>query len=232
MPSSTTEDYLKAVFFGVRDKREGIAKTAGVASSLKVTAGTATVMLKQMAKEGYLEYLPRRGCRLTEKGSDIVLRIIRKHRLIEFFLTEVLHFDWSEVHEEAEIMEHCFSEKVINRLDEILGYPKTDPHGDIIPGMNARGHYKMGQLDSKDKPLADAMEKKIYRISRITNQDPLFLVELKKSGLLPGTRIQIVLFEPVLAQMTVMLIGSIKTIHISTHVAQYIRIREENGSYL
>jgi len=224
MLSSTNEDYLKAVYTEEQSNPDNLAKTVKLAEKLNVTPGSATVMLQHMAKEGYIEYYPRKGCCLTRKGKEIVVNILRKHRLIELFLQKIMHFDWSEVHEEAEKMEHCFSEKVINRLDEILGHPKTDPHGEIIPDNTKSPEEGIEQLNGHDFPLVKAEKGSVYTITRITNQDTVFLNYMKKSGLVPGASIQIMQYEPVIDFLSVQCAQNNKIFNLSLSAAGYIYI--------
>jgi len=107
-----------------------------IAESLKVTPGTATSMVKNLQKENWLNYKARKGVTLTGSGKKIGMRMIRRHRLIETFLVETLGLDWSEIHEEAEELEHSISDKVLEKLDVFLGNPQFDPHGHPIPSKN------------------------------------------------------------------------------------------------
>jgi DtxR family transcriptional regulator, Mn-dependent transcriptional regulator len=131
--SITVENYIKTVYEGTEDDRSDVYPLSSMAKRLEVTPGTVTVMAKRIAKDGLLEYIPRKGCKLTVKGKVSGRTIVRKHRLLELFLVNVLKMDWSEVHEEAERLEHAVSERLLECLDEFLGYPEYDPHGKRIP---------------------------------------------------------------------------------------------------
>lgn len=136
MPSETVEDYLKAIYrLGGGEE----VSPGDVAESLGVTPATATLMMQRLDREGeFVEYL-RRGCvRLTAKGRREALRVLRRHRLIELFLVEVLGMGWEEVHGEAERLEHAFSDRLVERVAEMLGEPKYDPHGRPIPDARGR----------------------------------------------------------------------------------------------
>src|SRR5580658_4822502 len=136
MPTSTVENYLKAVLVRSSDGN-GIVAMGSLAEALGVTPGTITTMVKSMASHGLLEHIPREGVRLTPEGRAHALAVVRKHRLVETFLVQVLKMDWKEVHEEAEALEHAISDRVLLRIDAILGHPATDPHGDPIPSAKS-----------------------------------------------------------------------------------------------
>ena len=182
--SSTVENYLKAIY-SLEQKREGELVPLGLlAESLGVTAGTATTMAKRLHNSGLVHYESRAGVRLNPPGQELALDVLRRHRLVELFLVEVLDFDWGEVHEEAEVLEHTISQRLIEKIDRKLGYPKLDPHGDPIP--DASGNYTSRNL----VPLSDC-EPGTVRIARITDQSPEFLKFLEKQGLVPGTTLEV-----------------------------------------
>lgn len=132
MLTSTEENYLKAIYKITGDDHL-IANTNAIAKELNTTAASVTDMVKKLAKKKLLFYQKHRGVTLTEEGSRLATMLVRKHRLWEVFLVEKLNFSWSEVHEIAEQLEHIKSSELINRLDQYLGHPKFDPHGDPIP---------------------------------------------------------------------------------------------------
>ena len=135
MISSTVENYLKAAYVMSHDQPESASiPLGGVAARLRVTPGTVTTMVKSLADKGYVSYQTRRGMRLTANGKRVAASVLRKHRLIELFLVEVLRLDDQDVHAEAEILEHSLSDLVVNRIDALLGFPELDPHGSPIPG--------------------------------------------------------------------------------------------------
>jgi len=130
--SQTVEDYLKSLL-RLSDFHEEYFVPMGVlANHLNLTAGTITTMVKRFVEDGWIEYQPRKGCRLTEKGLCLALQQQRKHRLIEYFLTNRLMMDINDVHHEAEVLEHTLSDKVLAYMDEFLGSPNKDPHGQPI----------------------------------------------------------------------------------------------------
>jgi DtxR family Mn-dependent transcriptional regulator len=132
--SSTVENYLKHLFAEQQQNEGKLLPMGRLAAALGVAPGTATTMVKNLAESGLVTYEPHDGVRLTPDGERRALQVIRRHRLIELFLVQTLGLDWSEVHDEAEELEHAISQKVLERLDALLGHPQFDPHGDPIPG--------------------------------------------------------------------------------------------------
>src|SRR5438128_10035054 len=148
LPSSTVENYLKAIYQGqsTLTGSERLVPMGQVASALSVAPGTATTMVKALAESGLAEYEPYSGVRLTAAGEKLAGLVLRRHRLVEAFLVEVMGMSWAEVHDEAEHLEHVVSERLIDRIDEMLGHPTHDPHGDPIP--NTDGTLTPRHLDS------------------------------------------------------------------------------------
>jgi DtxR family Mn-dependent transcriptional regulator len=185
MPTSTVENYLKAILVRSSDE-DAVVSTGSLSEALGVTPGTITTMVKSMASRGLLEHRPREGVRLTPQGRAHALAVVRKHRLVETFLVQVLHMDWKEVHEEAEALEHAISDRVLLRIDAILGHPVSDPHGDPIPGRKSqlldRGRAVTLATCEANKPLC---------VERILDQSPPFLEFIQKTGLKPGARVKV-----------------------------------------
>src|SRR5436189_804164 len=134
LPSSTVENYRKAIYQGqsslARDER--LVPMGQVAAALGVTPGTATTMVKALADAGLAEYEPYSGVRLTAAGEKLAGLVLRRHRLVELFLVQVMGMSWAEVHDEAEQLEHVVSERLIERIDQMLARPTHEPHGDRI----------------------------------------------------------------------------------------------------
>src|SRR6187549_4175838 len=128
MASLTVENYLKAIYQISGRAEAGVASTGALAEALSVSPGTVTSMLKTLDESNLATYTPYEGVRLTPSGQALALRVLRRHRLIEQFLSETLNLSWDEVHEEAEHMEHAVSDWLIDRIDAYLGHPPTDPH--------------------------------------------------------------------------------------------------------
>lgn len=185
MPSATVEDYIKHIYL-VSEKRSSSEVAMGqVAEALGVVPGTATTMVKALSDAGLVEYAPRVGVQLTEPGRKLALHVLRRHRLIEQFLVEVLGFDWSEVHEEAEQMEHVVSDLLLERIDRYLGHPTVDPHGDPIP--SAAGELVNGQVET----LVECPLQTEVTVARISDQDADFLNYIAESGLNPGVLLRV-----------------------------------------
>ncbi len=130
--SKTVEDYLKNLLRLSDYQEEYFVPMGTLAKHLNLTAGTITTMVKRFVVDGWIDYQPRKGCRLTEKGLGLALQQQRKHRLIEHFLANCLMMDVNDVHHEAEVLEHALSDKALDYLDEFLGFPRKDPHGQPI----------------------------------------------------------------------------------------------------
>src|SRR4249919_3824927 len=156
-----------------------------LAAALGVVPGTATTMVKTLAESGLVKYEPYAGVRLTASGEKLAALVVRRHRLIELFLVKVMGMSWTEVHEEAEHLEHAVSDRLIDRIDEMLGRPAVDPHGDPIP--DPEGVLERRPLDSLlSCPLGEPVT-----ISRVTDQDPEFLRFIERRELKPGTVVQV-----------------------------------------
>lgn len=184
MPSITVENYLKHILLLAEDT-DGLVSMGALATSLDVVPGTVTTMVKSLAAERLVDHRPRQGVRLTEKGRRTALGVIRRHRLVETFLVNVLKMDWSSVHSEAEQLEHAISDDVLDRLDALLGHPATDPHGDPIPSAQ-------GKLPSQVyATLATCAIAKPVRIVRVTEQSAEFLQFAEQNGLLPGASVRV-----------------------------------------
>ena len=185
MTTSTVEDYLKRILLE-EESAEGPPVTTGrIASALAVAPGTVTAMLKTLAASGLIVYEPYGGAELTAAGRQLALHVLRRHRLIELFLVQVMGIDWSEVHDEAERLEHAVSDLLITRIDEMLGHPAVDPHGDPIP--TPAGEVEQPRLPS----LLACVTGEPLRVARVLDQDPAFLQLVEREGLKPGGEIEV-----------------------------------------
>jgi DtxR family Mn-dependent transcriptional regulator len=187
LPSSTVENYLKAIYQGqsTLPAEQRLLPMGHVAAAVGVTPGTATTMVKALAESGLAEYEPYSGVRLTKAGEKLAGLVLRRHRLVEAFLVQVMGMSWAEVHEEAEQLEHVVSERLIQRIDEMLGRPTHDPHGDPIPG--ADGAIAARHLDNLlTCPIGQAL-----KVTRIADQDPVFLRFIERNRLKPGERVEV-----------------------------------------
>lgn len=187
MPSLTVENYLKAILQLVIATNSDWISTGQLAASVNVSPGTVTSMLKTLAESGLATYKPYEGVSLTKAGRSLALRMLRRHRLIELFLVRTLNLTWDQVHEEAENMEHAVSDMLIDRIDEYLERPETDPHGDPIPTADGLMRGK----GAPAVPLSTCPAPSRIRIVRVLNQQPEFLRYLTDSGLELGATIVI-----------------------------------------
>ena len=186
MATSTVEDYVKAIELISSESPTGEATVARLAATLGVTKGTVTSMVRKLRESGLADAERYGGITLTPKGRTLALDMIRRHRLIEVFLVETLGFDWTEVHVEAERLEHAMSKKVLDRLDAFLGNPTADPHGDLIPDRD-------GKLADRDcSPMGSLGAESVGVVSRISDQDSVFLEFAADIGLRPGASFRVV----------------------------------------
>ena len=187
IPSSTVENYLKAIYKAqtAQDESKRLVPMGQLAVSLGVVPGTATTMVKALADSGLVDYEPYAGVRLTAAGKKLAALVLRRHRLMELFLVKVLGMSWTEVHDEAERLEHAASDQLIDRIDEMLGRPSTDPHGDPIP--NSEGAVTTPQYQT----LLNCPLNTTVVLTRVTDQDPEFLRFLENSELTPGQAIRL-----------------------------------------
>lgn len=197
MATSTVEDYVKAIYHLQQESPTGQATVARLAATLGITKGSVTSMVAKLCQAKLARSERYGGIALSASGKRLALDMIRRHRLIEVFLVETLGFDWSQVHEEAERLEHAMSAKVLDRLDAFLGFPTTDPHGDPIPDQ--RGNMPENQYI----PLSTLRKGQRGVIARIGDQDPEFLAFAGQHGLRPGTNFTIVDVVPQAEAVTV-----------------------------
>ena len=181
MASSTVENYVKQIYVEQQSAGgEHLLPMGKLAAAMGVVPGTATSMIQALAKSGLVEYEPRTGVRLTKGGEQLALHVLRRHRLVELLLVQVLGLDWSEVHDEAEELEHVISDKVLERIDALLGHPSADPHGDPIP--SARGTVPRDRY----RPLSECLPGFSGKVARVVDQDAAFLQFVERCGLKPG----------------------------------------------
>lgn len=184
--SAVEENYLKYIFQLSEICHDGIVKTNDLAYKLNHSAASVTDMLKKLAKKKLISYKKYYGVTLTKTGNNIAIQVLRKHRLWETFLVKNLKFTWDKVHDIAEQLEHIQSEELIDRMDEYLGHPKYDPHGDPIPDKN-------GVFSSENMIcLADAKLKKQYSLANVNDESTAFLKYLNKIQLQLKDKIKIV----------------------------------------
>jgi DtxR family Mn-dependent transcriptional regulator len=216
LPSLTVENYVKAIYLLCLDKESEPATTGAIAIALQVSPGSVTSMLKTLRESDLADYTPYGGVTLTDKGQQLALRVLRRHRLIELFLVQTLHLTWDQVHEEAENMEHAVSDLLIDRIDHFLGHPAFDPHGDPIP--KADGTVGVASQLS----LAACPPGTSITIQRVTEQAADFLRYLREHGLIPQAKGDIIQSDP-LARVVQIHIDGRNTI-LSYDVAEKIMV--------
>lgn len=155
-----------------------------------VSLQAASRMIRQMVEKGYLEHEPYKGVRLTPAGQAIALQVIRRHRILEVFMVKIMGFGWDEVHDMVDMLERGVEDKLINRMDEMAGYPKRCPHGEPIPSKDGI----MPVID--DKPLSEWPEKSEARVSRVKTHDPEKLRYFESVNLVPGNHLTITAHSP------------------------------------
>jgi len=187
-PSEAVQDYLKAIHR--LGGATAVVSPADIALALGVKAPSVTGMLKRLGEAGWIEYTPGSGAKLTRNGNREALRVIRRHRLIELFLTKVLGLDWSEVDAEAEALEHAISPRLEQAIAAHLGEPLEDPHGHPIP--TADGHLLQREL----QPLSEFREGQSVIVREAQDDNPARLRRWSDLGLTPGTTVRILSYQP------------------------------------
>jgi len=220
MNSFTEENYLKTIFH-LSEKSDAPVATNSISEVMGNKAASVTDMLRKLAEKGLINYVKYQGVSLTKKGRETAIAIIRKHRLWEVFLVEKLAFKWDEVHEIAEELEHIKAPELVDRLDEFLGHPTHDPHGDPIP--NSRGEFQKNEwiILAKMNPGQTGI------LSGVSEHSSVFLQYLEQQGLLLGTRIkleEIMAFDGSLK----LLINQNQSLSISREAAKNLLMLNEN----
>jgi DtxR family Mn-dependent transcriptional regulator len=177
------EDYLKALYQLHGDQRP--VPTRELAKRLGISSPSVSEMVTRLSAQGLVEHDRYRGQQLTREGRKVALELVRHHRLLEMFLVQVLGYSWDEVHEEAERLEHVISERMEQRIFELLGRPELDPHGHAIPTL--AGKVK----PESDRALSELRAGRKVVVQGVSDDDPARLRELDRRGLVPGTRIEI-----------------------------------------
>jgi DtxR family transcriptional regulator, Mn-dependent transcriptional regulator len=181
--SVSEENYIKSIYH--LQQETGLVNTNSLAAEMQTKAASVTDMLKKLSTKKILQYEKYKGFKLTENGKKVALSVVRKHRLWEYFLVEKLGFEWDKVHDIAEELEHISSNELIERLQDFLGSPSFDPHGDPIPDSNGK-IPKLLQLNLSALPI-----NKTAVVSSVTNQSPQMLEMLKHYFISIGTSIKV-----------------------------------------
>ena len=199
-PSGAAEDYLKAIY-KLQPPSGGTVSTSSLADELGRSAAAVTNMVKSLAEKGHAEHVPYHGVRLTRRGEQAALRIIRRHRVIELYLIEKLGYRWDNVHEEAERMEHAASDELVDRMAAALGDPDFDPHGSPIP--TSEGEVE----DREGVALSDLGSGVRVVVREVADDDSERLRYLASMGLFPGTEVTVESEAPLDGPITVRVDG-------------------------
>ncbi len=212
----SVEDYLKVIYH--LSSQGGFAATSDIAASLDVSPPSVSGMVKRLSETGLIEHVPYRGVQLTNQGRLAALKMIRRHRVLEVYLTQQLGYDWDGVHDEAERLEHAVSDDLIERMAGALGDPRYDPHGAPIP--TAAGEIEETDLTS----LADARVGAVLELRQVGTEDPARLRYLAEQGLVPGTILTVNDRQPFNGPTTVALEAGTRV--VGRELAQLLWCRE------
>jgi DtxR family Mn-dependent transcriptional regulator len=183
------EDYVKAVYAHTEWQPDPIT-TSVLAGRLWLAASSVTEMVKKLAAQGLVDHVPYGAVTLTTDGTALALRMLRRHRLIETWLVQHFGYGWDEVHDEAEVLEHSLSDRLLDRIDEQLGFPTRDPHGDPIPSRE-------GRIEQPDAVLLRAVAMgETVRVVRISDRDPLLLRHLEAEAVTLDVEFSVVSVDP------------------------------------
>ncbi len=213
------ENYIKTIFH-LGGNSSSLITTNAIAEQMETKPSSVTDMAKKLAEKGFVNYKRYQGVSLTDFGIKTALSIIRKHRLWEVFLVEKLDFSWDEVHEVAEQLEHIKSEKLIDKIDELLGNPKYDPHGDPIPS-------KDGKFMERDKQLLSEMTLQSEGVCvGVKDTSAAFLKFLDKNSIALGNTIKVLEKEDFDLSLHIQMEG--KELHISHQIASNLYIKKND----
>lgn len=232
MLSYTEENYLKTIYLlsysvvndnlGNKTSTKEIS-TNDIATKIDISAASVTDMLKKLSKKELIKYTKYHGVSLTEMGNTFAIEIIRRHRLWETFLVVKLNFNWSEIHDIAEQLEHISSPKLIEKLDAFLNYPRFDPHGEPIPDAN-------GKLYTNDAiPLQQFAKGENVKVIAVGEDSSLFLEYLDKLNINIGTEIQII--DKIFYDLSMQIIINNQIVAISKNVSEKIYVKTSYKKY-
>ncbi|MFB6125110.1 MAG: metal-dependent transcriptional regulator [Halanaeroarchaeum sp.] len=223
MLSDVMEDYLKAIYELEQDVGPPV-RTSAIAEYLDVTSPTVTSMMEKLADRGLVVREKYAGVELTEDGERVALEVLRHHRLIEAYLAEHLDYEWSEVHDEADVLEHHISEAFEERVAAALDDPAVDPHGDPIPGADLEPIP-----DDETRPLSAFDSGDEVIVARVRDRDEEELVYLADAGIVPGRRLEIVEVAPIGMYTVVHEEGQA---HLPESIADVTRVYHETADEL
>ncbi|HRV60079.1 MAG: metal-dependent transcriptional regulator [Solirubrobacterales bacterium] len=196
LPTAAVEDYAKAIY-SLTGWGEETASTNDLAERLGVKAGSVSAMIKKLDEAGLVERVPYHGVRLTADGTRVAMAVLRRHRLLELFLAEVLDVPWERVHDEAEVLEHALSEDLTDLISAKLGEPDFDPHGDPIPDRD------LEIVETETVALAGLAPGDVARFVRVSDSNPEMLAYLSECGIAVGDRLELVERQPFDGPITV-----------------------------
>ncbi|MEO5617273.1 MAG: metal-dependent transcriptional regulator [Candidatus Eisenbacteria bacterium] len=182
-PTRARQDYVKAMFALGGDAE--VVSTSHLAARLAVSMPSATNMLRKLASDGLVVLTPGTGARLSAAGRRMALDLVRRHRILETFLQKVLGLDWADVHEDAEVLEHHISDRVLEAIDRLIGHPSEDPHGHMIPDRDGRMRRRTLA------PLTSLAAGARGTVREIRDDDRARMAHWKKAGLIPGAEVRV-----------------------------------------
>lgn len=206
------EDYLKAIY--ELQMSSGAAQTSAIADALAVAPPSVSGMVKRLSESGLLDHVPYRGVQLTPSGKRAALRMVRRHRILETYLTQKLGYDWDSVHAEAERLEHAVSDELVERMAMALGNPRYDPHGAPIPTMSG----EIEQLENL--PLTEVPVGELAELRMVSDKDSERLRYLASLGLRPGVSFEVVGRQPFRGPVTIRVSGAPREQAIGFELAQ------------
>ena len=216
--TAVVEEFLETIY--KLQEKYGVARTTDLVDALKVAPGTVTNTVERLEKEGYITHEPYKGVKLTERGLGIAIQVVRRHRLSERLLTDILHMEWDKVHEAACKLEHGVTDEIIKPLEKALKHPKTCPHGNPIPTKCG------GIIEEKSQPLTKLDEKEQGIVAKITEERSDLLSYLNTLGLAPGARVEVLEKAPFDGPITIKVDGISRA--LSPKMASIIQVRQTN----
>jgi len=217
--TAAVEEYLEGIY-RLQERSGRAARTSDIVSLLQVTPGTVTNTVERLEREGLVAHVPYKGVKLTEKGRHIATNVIRRHRLSERLLTDILRVKWSEAHQTACKLEHSFTGDLVKKLENALGHPKTCPHGNPIPTKCG------GIVEEKSEPLTNLKPKEKSVLVKITHEKHEVLDYLNSLGLVPEASLEVVEKAPFNGPITVKVNGIKQA--LSFEIASIIHVKKTN----
>lgn len=220
--STNSQDYLKAIW-SAQEWSTSPVTTTWLADRMGVRPSTVSDTIKRLAEKGLVEHAPYGTIELTDDGRAHAVAMVRRHRLIETFLVEALDYGWDEVHDESESLEHAVSETMMARIDDYLGHPTNDPHGDPIPSVDGQPHRPNAVQ------LTDAAADAPLMVARVSDADSDMLRYFASKGLVPGALVTVVTREPFADALTLKVEGSSDVIVLGTAASDAIWVTDEGS---